>query len=98
MINIRYLIKYSTLILVVSLLAGLSSAFFLYTLDIVTNFRTGNPWIICLLPLGGLICVCSYNLLCRDAESGNKWVLARIKNQSGKPSSILMGRMVLMGT
>ena len=98
MIKIRYLIKFSSLILVVSLLAGLSSAFFLYSLDIVTNFRTGNTWVICLLPLGGLICVCSYNLLCRDAESGNKWVLARIKNQSGKPISILMAPLVLTGT
>lgn len=98
MINIRYLIKYSTLILVVSILAGLASAFFLYTLDIVTNFRNGSPWIICLLPLGGLISVCLYNLLCRDAESGNKWVLARIKNRSGKPISLLMAPLVLTGT
>lgn len=98
MINIRYLIKYSTLILVVSILAGLSSAFFLYTLDIVTDFRNRNQWMIFFLPLGGLICIYLYNLLCMEAESGNKWVLARITNQTGKSVSPLMAPLVLTGT
>lgn len=98
MINIRYLIKYSTLILVVSLLAGLSSAFFLFVLDIVTNIRNGSLWLVCLLPLGGVISVFMYNQICIEADSGNKWVLARIKKQTSKPIPILMAPLVLAGT
>lgn len=98
MINIRYLLKYSALILVVSILAGVASAFFLYTLDFVTDFRNGNKWLISLLPLGGLLIVFAYNRICSEADAGNKWILARIKNKTHNSISPLMAPLVLAGT
>ncbi|BDQ11193.1 voltage-gated chloride channel protein [Sediminibacterium sp. TEGAF015] len=98
MIKIRNLPKYIILLLIVSLLAGFASAFFLFTLDTVGNIRNENQWLICLLPFGGFISVLLYKHICPDAEKGNKWVLARLKKNTGKAISLLMAPLVLTGT
>lgn len=98
MIKIRNLSKYSALLLIVSLLAGSSSALFLYALDFVTDLRDKNKWLICLLPLGGMFIVFLYNTVNAKSDSGNKWVLSRIKMQSGDPISYLMAPLVFTGT
>lgn len=81
-----------------SLLAGSSSALFLYALDFVTQLRDEHQWLICLLPLGGISIVLLYHSFCTEADSGNKWVLSNIKKQSEKPISLLMAPLVFSGT
>lgn len=98
MIKIRNLFKYTALLLILSFLAGASSALFLYALDFVTDLREGNQWLICLLPLGGILIVFLYESLSPEAEKGNKWIMARIKMQKGKPISLLLAPLVFTGT
>ena len=51
---VRYLVRWWALGTLVGIAAGLSSAFFLWTLDKVTEFRLENGWLIGLLPVAGL--------------------------------------------
>src|SRR3954470_15755426 len=49
-----HLVRWVALGSVVGVLAGLSSAGFLITLDWVTEIRLPHPWLLWLLPLAGL--------------------------------------------
>ena len=56
-----YVIKWLSLAIIVGILAGTASAFFLVSLDWVTKLRENHQWIIALLPLGGLIIGLAYH-------------------------------------
>jgi len=52
---IGYFLKWSILALLIGILSGLASGIFLYSLELVTNFRVINKWIIWFLPFGGFL-------------------------------------------
>ncbi|HWJ98833.1 MAG TPA: chloride channel protein [Acidimicrobiales bacterium] len=52
---VRYLVRWCALGSLVGVAAGLSSAFFLWTLDKVTEFRLEHGWLILLLPAAGFV-------------------------------------------
>jgi len=60
--------------LVVGAISGSASAFFLVTLDWVTNYREANLWIIALLPLGGLVIGLAYYYLGKSVVKGNNLI------------------------
>jgi H+/Cl- antiporter ClcA len=78
-------------------LAGLSSALFLETLDRVTEARLEHDWLIALLPLAGLVIGLAYHLLAGRAASGNALIIDEIHD----PTAWLprrMAPMILIGT
>lgn len=75
---LRGLVRWVVLGTFVGVLAGLSSAFFLETLDRVTQLRVDTPWLLYLLPLGGLVLGLGYHRFGGTAAGGNNLILDEI--------------------
>ncbi|WP_125666095.1 voltage-gated chloride channel family protein [Paenibacillus baekrokdamisoli] len=81
----------------VGILSGCASALFLYSLDTVTKARTGSPWLLFLLPVGGVIISYLYMKLGKNAGKGNNLLIEQI--QAGdEPIPLRMAPLVLLGT
>ncbi len=95
--SLLYLLKWILICLTLGVLAGSVSAFFLLSLDWVTNWRESHLWIIALLPLGGFIIGLSYHLYGNSVVKGNNLLLEELHS----PKKIIPFRMaplVLFGT
>ncbi|MCJ8163645.1 voltage-gated chloride channel family protein [Pontibacter sp. E15-1] len=92
-----YLLKWLVICVLVGVLAGSASAFFLVALDWVTNYREAHTSIIWLLPLGGLAVGLLYHYFGKRAALGNNLLLEEIQ----RPREVVPFRMaplVLLGT
>lgn len=94
----KFAVKWGILCLLVSLLAGSSSALFLYTLDIVTQIRKEQLLLIAFLPLAGIITILAYELLGKDAVQGNPLILKTIAEPSKKILPIAMAPLIYIST
>ena len=75
---IGHLVRWSALGSVVGVLAGLSSAAFLLTLDWATRTRLEHGWIIALLPIAGLAVGAAYHYGGGRSVGGNNLILDEI--------------------
>lgn len=94
---LSYVIKWLLLSVVIGLAIGSASAFFLVSLDWVTNWRESHIWIIAFLPLGGLAIGLMYHYWGNSVVKGNNLLLEEFHS----PSAIIPFRMaplVLLGT
>lgn len=82
---------------IVGFLAGSASAFFLVSLDWMTNYREANLWIIALLPLGGLVIGWTYHKFGESVVKGNNQLLEEFYNPQ-KTIPLRMAPLVLFGT
>lgn len=95
--TLQYLVKWLLLAIVIGMLTGTASAFFLTVLNWVTNWRENHVWVIALLPLGGLaigLMYCNYG---ESVVKGNNLLLEELHT----PKQIIPFRMVplvLFGT
>ncbi|MDP3469348.1 MAG: voltage-gated chloride channel family protein [Daejeonella sp.] len=92
-----YILKWVSLSIFVGILSGTASAFFLVSLDWVTNLRESNLWIIALLPLGGLIIGLAYHYWGADVVKGNNQLLEEFHNTK-QVIPLKMAPMILFGT
>lgn len=92
-----YLVKWALLALLVGVLAGSASAFFLVSLDWATDWRESNLWIIALLPLGGLMVGLCYHYWGSEVVRGNNQLLEEFHNPK-KVIPFRMAPLVLFGT
>ncbi|HEY8401335.1 MAG TPA: voltage-gated chloride channel family protein, partial [Cytophagaceae bacterium] len=92
-----YILKWILISAIIGVLAGSASAFFLVALDWATNWRESHPWIIGLLPLGGLLIGLMYHYLGKEVEAGNNLVLEQI-HKPGKMLHFKMAPLILIGT
>ena len=93
----QYLFKWFLISLMVGVLSGSASAFFLVSLDFVTQYRENNLWLIALLPLGGLIIGLMYHYLGKEVVKGNNLILDEF-HQPQQTIPIKMTPLVLLGT
>jgi H+/Cl- antiporter ClcA len=92
-----YLVKWLLLASLIGILVGSVTAFFLTSLDWVTNWRESHMWIIALLPIGGLIIGVTYHYLGASVVKGNNQLLEEFHS----PKQIIplkMAPLVLFGT
>jgi H+/Cl- antiporter ClcA len=89
--------KWILICVMIGVLSGSASAFFLVSLDWVTQFREGNNWIIWLLPMGGLAIGLLYHYYGKDVVKGNNILLEEYENPK-ETIPIKMAPMVLIGT
>ena len=90
-------LKWTVICIIVGILAGMSSALFLYTLQWSTDFRDTHLWLIFFLPLGGLIIGLLYHYYGNEVVKGNNLILEEYE----KPHKIIplkMAPMVYIGT
>ena len=95
--NLWLLLKWTMLVLPVAILAGSASALFLWALDRVTHLRWDHPWLLWLLPAGGLVVGLLYHLFGREAEGGNNLIMEEIHEPGGGVPA-RMAPLVLIGT
>lgn len=92
-----FLIKWLLIALIVGSLAGSASAFFLISLDYVTELRELNMWLIALLPFSGLVIGLTYHYWGNNVLKGNNQLLEEFYS----PKQVIpfkMAPLVLFGT
>ena len=92
-----FVFKWLVMALIVGVLAGSASAFFLVSLNWVTNWRETHSWIIWFLPVGGFIVGAAYYYLGQEVVKGNNQLIEEFHS----PSQIVplkMAPLVLFGT
>lgn len=90
-------LKWIFICVLIGVLSGSASAFFLITLDFVTQYRIQHEWIIWLLPLGGLLVGFCYYYLGKEVIKGNNLLLEEYEN----PKQVIplkMAPLVFFGT
>ncbi|HEX3798353.1 MAG TPA: voltage-gated chloride channel family protein [Verrucomicrobiae bacterium] len=95
--SILQLLKWSALIIPPAIAAGSASAFFLWALDKVTRLRWEHPWLLFLLPAGGLLVGLIYHWLGKSVEGGNNLIVDQI-HEPGGGVPVRMAPLVLIGT
>ncbi|GGG05996.1 voltage-gated chloride channel family protein [Paenibacillus aceti] len=98
--HIAYLgsfIKWIVLGGIIGILAGSASAFFLHSLDYVTQQRLSHPWLLFLLPVGGVLVSYLYMKFGGNSSKGNNLILENIQN-SNETIPLRMAPLVLFGT
>ncbi|RKS95665.1 H+/Cl- antiporter ClcA [Flavobacterium limicola] len=91
------LLKWISICILIGFFSGSASAFFLVTLEWVTQIRENNSWIIWLLPIGGLIIGLGYHYWGKSVVKGNNLLLEEYENPQ-KIIPLKMAPLVLFGT
>ena len=81
----------------VGILAGTASAFFLWSLQRVTDLRHQHPWLLYLLPVSGVLVALLYQWAGKNVDRGNNLILEEI-HQPGGGVPVRMAPLVLAGT
>lgn len=90
-------IKWIVLGSLVGFLSGTASAFFLKSLDYVTDVRLEHPWLLYLLPLGGVLVSFLYMRYGKNSAKGNNLILEQIQD-GNETIPLRMAPLVLFGT
>ena len=89
--------KWILICVLIGVFSGSASAFFLVSLEWVTQFREHNNWIIWLLPMGGLAIGLLYSYYGKEVGKGNNLLLEEYENPQ-KTIPLKMAPLVLIGT
>ncbi|WP_139956882.1 voltage-gated chloride channel family protein [Flavicella sediminum] len=92
-----YLLKWLALAIVSGIFVGSASALLLVSLFKATDYREANPWIIWLLPIGGLIIGLLYHYYGKSVVKGNNQLIDELHS----PKDIVpfkMAPLVYIGT
>ena len=89
-------IKWVLFSIIAGLVIGGVGTLFHFSMTIVTLVRTKNPWLIYLLPIGGIIIVGAYKLLKDEDDTGTNLVLSAI--QSGEKLPLRMAPLIFVST
>ena len=94
---VRTFLKWILLGSGVGILSGTASAFFLKSLEYVTDLRVGHPWLLFLLPAGGALVSLLYLKFGKNSAKGNNLILEQINN-GNETIPLRMAPLVLFGT
>lgn len=92
-----FVLKWLFITLIIGVLTGTASAFFLQTLEWATQFREHHLWLIAFLPLGGFLVGLMYHYFGKDVEAGNNLLIETI-HEPQKTIPFKMAPMVYLGT
>lgn len=67
---------------------GLAGSAFYFCMDLAAGLRSAHPWLIFLLPLGGLAIVGFYHLLKAYKDEGTDLVISAVHSDSEIPARI----------
>ena len=89
--------KWILICVLIGIFSGSASAFFLVSLEFVTQFRIHHDWIVWFLPFGGLLVGLSYYYWGESVVKGNNLLLEEYENPQ-KVIPFKMAPLVLFGT
>ncbi len=92
----RILVKWLFCSVIMGLLVGIVGALFYWAIYAVTNYRQGHPYVLFLLPVGGLMIIALYHLLHSLKNSGTNLVLKAI--QSNEEVPIKVSLLIIVST
>ncbi|MDD2673843.1 MAG: voltage-gated chloride channel family protein [Flavobacterium sp.] len=95
--NSSLLLQWIFICILIGVISGSASAFFLVSLEWVTQIRENHNWIIWLLPIGGLIIGLGYHYWGKSVVKGNNLLLEEYENPQ-KIIPLKMAPLVLFGT
>ena len=95
--NLWQLLKWTVLVVPVGILSGSASAFFLWSLDRLTETRWQHGWLLFLLPVAGVVIHLIYHHFGKSVEAGNNLILEQI-HAPGGGVPLRMAPLVLIGT
>ena len=93
---VKTFLKWAILSLIVGVVGGLLGAAFHHALHFVTQVRAANPWLIWLLPLGGLLTVAIYRLFGMPKNRGTNEIIDAILQK--KPVSPMVAPSVFLAS
>jgi len=91
------LLRWTLLVVPVGLLAGSASAFFLWSLNYVTELRWQHGWLLFLLPVAGVAVGLLYHWFGRSVAAGNNLIIEQIHVLGGGVPR-RMAPLILIGT
>ncbi|WP_053376166.1 voltage-gated chloride channel family protein [Paenibacillus sp. FJAT-27812] len=94
---IKFALKWLLIAGTVGVLSGSASAFFLTSLDWVTETRMDHPWLLWLLPAGGALVSYLYMKFGNESGRGNNLIIEQIHSGDGA-IPLRMAPLVLFGT
>jgi H+/Cl- antiporter ClcA len=95
--RLRTCIKWLVLLVPMGAAVGSACAFFLWSLERATRTRFDHPWLLYLLPVGGVAIGWIYHRWGRSAEAGNNLIMDQIHEPGGGVPR-RMAPLVLFGT
>lgn len=90
------LLKWMIFALLSGLIIGAVGTLFYYCMKYATDLRISYPWLIFLLPVGGLLIVGAYRIMRNDKDSGTNLVLSAI--HSGEQIPLKMAPSIFVAT
>jgi len=93
----KALLKCSALVIPMAMVVGSAVAFFLWSLDRVTQIRFEHSWLLYLLPLAGVLVGYIYHRWGKSVEGGNNLIMDQIHEPGGGVPR-RMAPLVLLGT
>jgi len=82
---------------IVGTLTGIAGTLFLKSLELATNLRITNPWLLFLLPIGGAFVSFVYSKYGKNSLKGNNLIIDKI-NENGDNIPLRMAPLVFLGT
>jgi len=92
-----YVLKWLMISMMIALLTGTASAFFLTSLGWATDFRESHSWIIAFLPAAGFLVGALYHYFGKEVEAGNNLLLENI-HEPKETIPLKMAPFVYLGT
>jgi len=80
---LKYVLRWTILILPVGIAIGSVVAFFLWLLNYVIHFRFAHTWLLYLLPLAGVLIYFIYRWIGSSSEKGNNLIIEEIHQPGG---------------
>jgi H+/Cl- antiporter ClcA len=93
----RYVLRWCLIAVPVSAGIGSACALFLWLLDVATRTRWQHPWLLYLLPAGGVLVWLAYRAFGRSSERGNNLIMDEI-HEPGAGVPAAMAPLVLVAT
>lgn len=90
-------IKWIVLGSIVGIITGSAATLFLKSLELATNLRIQNTWLLLLLPIGGAFVSFLYLKYGKNSSKGNNLILEKINEDSGR-IPMRMAPLVFIGT
>lgn len=94
---VKYLVRWTLLILPVAVVTGSIVALFLWMLGYAIHFRFAHPWLLFLLPFAGVFIYFIYQSVGKSSEKGNNLIMDEI-HQPGGGVPVAMAPVILFTT
>jgi H+/Cl- antiporter ClcA len=94
---LSFTIRWIILGAAIGLLSGIASSALIFSLRVVTDFRTANLWIIAFLPVAGALLGWLYSRIGRGSEKGSDLIIDEVLEFRGQVL-FRMGPLILLST